>query len=87
MSISHRFTPMCTASSPPSSRTIPKNVVNSLIVRYNNVEIFRADLGSGIAVNPYLQFYTTAEASGEFEFLWVDDAGVRGSERASLTVS
>jgi sulfur-oxidizing protein SoxZ len=67
-------------------RTIPKNVVNSLVVRYNGFEIFRAELGSGIAANPYLQFYAVAEASGEIEFSWVDDAGERGSERAAITV-
>ena len=68
-------------------RPIPKNVVNSVVARYNGVEVFRADLGSGIAANPYLQFYTIAEASGEFEFSWVDDAGERGSERARITVA
>jgi sulfur-oxidizing protein SoxZ len=68
-------------------RPIPKNVVNSVVARYNGVEIFRAELGSGIAANPYLQFYTIAEASGEFEFSWVDDAGERGAERAPITVT
>ena len=34
-------------------RPIPKNVINSLITRYNGVEIFRAELGSGVAANPY----------------------------------
>ena len=67
-------------------RSIPKNVINSLVVRYNGAEIFRADLGSGIAANPYLQYYTVAEASGELVFEWVDDSGVRGSERATITV-
>ena len=69
-----------------AGRAIPKNVVNTLLVRYNGVEIFRAELGSGIAANPYLQFCARAEASGEIEFSWVDDAGERGSERASITV-
>ena len=67
-------------------RAIPKNVINNLVARYNGVEIFRAEMGSGIAANPYLQFYARAEASGEIEFSWVDDAGERGSERASITV-
>jgi len=67
-------------------RPIPKNVINSLVVRYNGAEVFRAEMGSGIAANPYLQFYTFAEASGEFTFDWVDDGGVRGSERAAITV-
>jgi sulfur-oxidizing protein SoxZ len=69
-----------------AGKPIPRNVINSLACRYNGVEIFRAELGSGIAANPYLQFYTLAEASGEIEFSWVDDAGERGSERASIAV-
>ena len=68
-------------------RPIPKNVINSLTCSYNGVEVFRAELGSGIAANPYLQFYMRAEASGELVFDWVDDAGERGSERASVTVT
>jgi sulfur-oxidizing protein SoxZ len=70
-----------------SGRAIAKNVINNLVARYNGEEIFRAELGSGIAANPYLQFYARAEASGEIEFSWVDDAGERGSERASITVN
>jgi sulfur-oxidizing protein SoxZ len=67
-------------------RSIPKNVIHDLVARYNGVEIFRARMGSGIAANPYLQFYTVAEASGEIEFSWVDDNGQRGAERAAITV-
>ncbi len=67
-------------------RAIPKNVINSLVARYNGAEVFRAELGSGVAANPFLQFYTLAEASGEIEFSWTDDAGVSGSERAAITV-
>lgn len=68
-------------------KPIPKNVINQLVCRYNGDEIFRAELGSGVAANPYLQFSTIAEASGEIVFDWVDDAGERGTERASITVT
>lgn len=67
-------------------KPIPKNVINKLVCRYNGAEIFRAEMGSGIAANPYLQFYTVAEASGEIEFSWEDDSGAQGSERAAITV-
>lgn len=67
-------------------RAIPKNVINTLSVRYNGSEVFRAEMGSGVSANPLLQFYTLAEASGEFVFEWVDDAGQRGEERATITV-
>jgi sulfur-oxidizing protein SoxZ len=66
---------------------IKRNVINALVCSHNGVEVFRADLSSGIAANPYLQFYTVAEASGEFEFTWIDDEGKRGSERKSIVVS
>ena len=68
-------------------RAIPKNVVNTLTCRYNGVEVFRAEMGSGISANPYLQFYTRATASGELVFEWVDDVGERGTERAAITVT
>lgn len=67
-------------------RPIPKNVVNTLVCRYNGDEVFRAEMGSGIAANPYLQFYTRAVDTGELVFEWVDDAGERGAARATLTV-
>jgi len=67
-------------------KPIPKNVINELVCRYNGVEVFRAEMGSGIAANPYLEFFTVAESSGELVFDWIDDAGVRGSERATITV-
>ena len=70
-----------------AGKAVPKNVINMLVARYNGSDIFRAEMGSGIAANPYLQFFTVAQASGEIEFSWVDDAGNRGSERAAITVT
>lgn len=79
--------PMETGYRPDNfGRRIPKNVINSLVCRYNGVEVFRAEMGSGISANPLLQFHAVAEASGEFVFEWVDDAGQCGTERAMLTV-
>ena len=68
-------------------RPIPKNVVNTLTCRYNGAEVFRAEMGSGISANPYLQFYTRARESGELVFEWIDDAGERGAERVAITVT
>lgn len=68
-------------------RAIPMNVVNRVVARYDGREIFRAELGSGIAANPYLSFFTIATASGEVEVSWVDDAGERGAARAAMQVS
>ena len=68
-------------------RAIPKNVINQFVCRYNGVEVFRAEMGSGVAANPYLDFYVVADASGELVFDWVDDNGKTGSERASIVVN
>src|SRR5919112_2756226 len=66
-------------------RAIPKNVVNTLTCRYNGAEVFRAEMGSGISANPYLQFYTRAAETGELVFEWTDDVGERGTERVAIT--
>lgn len=65
---------------------IRRNAVHSLVCRYNGVEVFRATLGTGIAANPYLRFFTRAVESGELEFWWLDDDEVEGSARARITV-
>jgi sulfur-oxidizing protein SoxZ len=68
-------------------RPIPQNVVKQVHFRYNGTEVFRADLFPGVAANPYLAFFTVADASGDLEFVWTDDAGVVESERVSITVT
>ena len=67
-------------------KPIPRNVIRDFVCRYNNDEAFRVDMSSGFAANPFLQFYLTARDPGELVFEWVDDKGVRGSERAALNV-
>jgi sulfur-oxidizing protein SoxZ len=66
---------------------VAKNVIRSLVCRYNGVEVFRADMSPGIAANPYLEFPTLATESGELEFTWVDDAGSRGRAVEPINVA
>ncbi len=70
-----------------NGKVIPKNTVNDLLCRYNGVVVFRAELGSGIAANPYLQFYLVAQDSGKVEFSWVDDRGETGFASAVIIVT
>ena len=70
-----------------NGRAVPKNVVNQLVCRYNGVEVFRAELGSGVAANPFVEFHVVADRSGTFVFEWIDDAGVRATESAAISVS
>ena len=66
---------------------IAKNVVNRVVCRFDGEEVFSAEMGSGIAANPFLQFTAIAERSGTFTFEWVDDRGVRDSSIAAITVT
>jgi sulfur-oxidizing protein SoxZ len=68
-------------------KPIPRNTIRSLVCRYNGEEILKVDMSSGIAANPYLQFYTLAVASGEIAIDWIDDEGVKGSERQTVTLA
>jgi sulfur-oxidizing protein SoxZ len=70
-----------------NGRVIPKNTVSNLVCRYNGAEVFRAEMGSGIAANPYLQFYFVAQDSGNVEFAWADDAGEKGAASSVITVT
>jgi sulfur-oxidizing protein SoxZ len=70
-----------------NGKVIPKNTVSNLICRYNGAEVFRAEMGSGIAANPYLQFYFMAQESGKVEFEWTDDAGEKGAASSVIVVT
>jgi len=65
---------------------IPVNVVDKLSCRVNGREVFSAELGTGIAANPYLSFTAVAKESGEVEVLWSDDRGEKGRVSAVLNV-
>ena len=66
---------------------VPKNVIRSLVCRYNGAEVFRAEMSPGIAANPYLEFPLVASESGQLEFEWLDDAGERGSATEPISVT
>jgi sulfur-oxidizing protein SoxZ len=68
-------------------RAIPVNVVESIVCKIAGREVFRADLGSGVAANPYIAFYAVARASGEVEVAFRDDRGEQGQLTAAFTVA
>jgi len=66
--------------------TVPVNVVDKLACRIAGREVFSAELGTGIAANPYLVFTAVADASGTVEVDWSDDRGEKGAASAVLNV-
>lgn len=67
-------------------RLIPYSVVERLSCRYNDVEVFGAEMGPGIAANPFLAFFVVAEASGDVIVEWETTQGERGRASAALAV-
>ncbi len=65
---------------------IPRDIIDSFVCTYNGEEIFRADLSSAIAANPFLTFTTTATQSGEIAFRWTGDKGFSVEEVAKIVV-
>lgn len=68
-------------------RSVSRNIIHRLLARYDGREILRAELGTGMAANPYFAFFTRATASGEVVVEWEDDLGVKGSLRAPIEVA
>jgi len=68
-------------------QAIPVNIVDKLACTYGGREVFRAELGTGIAANPYLVFYVVARESGPLEIAWSDDRGQQGRASAMVNVA
>ena len=68
-------------------RSVPRNIIHRLMARYDGRDILRAELGTGMAANPYFAFFTRATASGDVVIEWEDDLGVKGSLKAPIEVS
>jgi Sulphur oxidation protein SoxZ len=64
----------------------PRNAIQTLDCRYGGVEVFRANMSSGIAANPYLKFFLRARESGELACRWVDKENVAGLASADRDV-
>jgi len=70
-----------------NGQSIPLHIVDKLRCSVAGREIFTAELGSGIAANPYLAFYATADASGEVVVEWSDTRGETGRVSAKFSVA
>jgi thiosulfate oxidation carrier complex protein SoxZ len=60
-------------------KRIPAKLVRTVFCRLVDAsgerEVFRADLSSGVAANPLLQFRLRLQQSGELKFNWSDSDG------------
>jgi sulfur-oxidizing protein SoxZ len=55
--------------------------------QYNGIDVFRADLHTGVAANPLLQFTTIATESGVVTATWSDEQGLDAQASARVDVT
>ena len=65
---------------------IPRDIIRRFVCTYNGTEVFRAELHSAIAANPFIAFSTVATESGTLAFHWTGDNGFRVTESAVISV-
>lgn len=69
-----------------SGSAVPKNIIHTLQAEYGGQTVFRAKLGSGIAANPFLQFWLLPQDSAELNVLWQDEQGESGQVSTRIEV-
>ena len=67
-------------------KVVPRKIINSFTASFAGQEFFKAEIQPGISANPYLAFFMKVPGPGEFEFTWVDDAGVKISQKTPLAI-
>jgi sulfur-oxidizing protein SoxZ len=65
---------------------MPRDIITDFICKYNDEEIFRAELFPAIAANPFFVFSTVATASGTITFEWTGDNGFSAAESVTITI-
>ena len=70
-----------------TGQAIPRDIIESFVVTYGGVEVFRARLYPGVAANPFFQFTTVATATGSLVFTWTDMTGVIAEDVRELKVT
>jgi sulfur-oxidizing protein SoxZ len=68
-------------------RLIARNVLVWLTCTLDGQQVFRVEPSSGIAANPYFEFFVRARASADMVVQWQDDLGVMGEWRQRMDVA
>jgi sulfur-oxidizing protein SoxZ len=66
---------------------VSKALIGQFVCLFNDREVFRADLESGTASDPYLSFHVRVEESGTFQFVWSGEDGTRFEKHAPIEIS
>ncbi len=70
-----------------NGKLVPRNVIRQLTCTLGNQEVLRVEPSSGIAANPYFEFYLRVDQTAEFRAEWRDDRGFQGVLTQTLNVN
>ena len=78
--------PMETGLRQEGGRTVPRDMLRTLLVRVNGEVALQAEFRNGSAANPFHVFFLRLERTSELEFTWTDEAGrsARATHRISV---
>ena len=66
---------------------IARDIIHTFKASFAGEEVFSADLGPGIAANPYIAFYLRVPGHGALRLEWIDDSGEHTVIDVPLNVS
>jgi len=69
-----------------AGNVIPRDIIHTFTATFDGQEVFSAELGPGIAANPYIAFYLKVAGPGALELVWLDDSGERTVASVPLNV-
>ena len=67
-------------------RLIARNVLVWLTCTLGDQQVFRVEPSSGIAANPYFEFFVRVRATADMVVQWQDDLGMTGEWRQRMDV-
>ena len=68
-------------------KVFPKRIITLFECFYNDVEVIKVELDSGVAPNPFFAFFIEARETGSLTFRWHDQNGEVYEEQAPIEVS
>ncbi len=69
-----------------AGNTIPRDIIHAFTATFEGHDVFSAELGSGIAANPYIAFFMKVPGPGVLPLTWLEDAGTTTVEKVALNV-
>ncbi len=68
-------------------KIVPRLIVNSLKVTYNDKPVMNVRLEPAIAANPFLSFFVRVDESGTLKFTWTDDQNQSWTAESKIEVA